>query len=345
MTAKKKTRVIVVDDSAVVRAMLSKGLSKHPGIEVVATASDPYKARNLIVRLKPDVITLDLEMPRMDGLEFIAVLMKHWPLPIVVVSSLVEGRCETSLKALELGAVEVFAKPTADVSRHLQKTMSELAEVVCNASRAKVRSRIKAIPKGVEWSPLVKTTDKVVAIGASTGGTEAVRAVLQQLPAASPGLLVVQHMPEMFTKAYADRLNGICPGLEVREAVNGDFIRPGLVLIAPGNKHLLLRRSGARYYAEVKGGPLVSRHRPSVDVLFHSAAETAGKNAVGVIMTGMGGDGAKGLLAMRQAGARTIAQDEKSCVVYGMPREAVLNGAAERSVPLLEIAASILSMI
>ncbi len=338
-------RVLIVDDSAVIRSVLSREFTKDPRIEVVGTAGDPYEARDKIVQVKPDVITLDLEMPRMDGLEFISVLMKHWPLPIVVFSSLLEGRREISMKALELGAIDVFPKPKADLTHGLQDLMGRLIDVVVRASQVQVRHRAPAPMVEVRKEPLLKTTtNKVIAIGASTGGTEALRVVLQRMPASSPGIVVVQHMPEFFTKSFAERLNSLCE-MEVREAKDGDELRDGLVLLAPGNYHLLLRRNGARYVASVKQGPPVSRHRPSVDVLMQSVAESAGNNAVGVILTGMGSDGARGLLAMRQAGARTLAQDEATSVVYGMPREATLNGAAEKSVALESVADSIMALL
>ncbi len=338
-------RVLIVDDSAVIRSVLSREFGKDPRIEVLGTAGDPYEARDKIVQVKPDVITLDLEMPRMDGLEFISVLMKHWPLPIVVFSSLLEGRREISMKALELGAIDVFPKPKADLTHGLQELMGRLIDVVVRASQVQVRHRAPAPMVEARKEPLLKTTtNKVIAIGASTGGTEALRVVLQRMPASSPGIVVVQHMPEFFTKSFADRLNSLCE-MEVREAKDGDELRDGLVLLAPGNYHLLLRRNGARYVASVKQGPPVSRHRPSVDVLMQSVAESAGNNAVGVILTGMGSDGARGLLAMRQAGARTLAQDEATSVVYGMPREATLNGAAEKSVALESVADSIMALL
>jgi two-component system chemotaxis response regulator CheB len=338
-------RVLIVDDSAVIRSVLSREFSKDPRIEVVGAASDPYEARDLILQLKPDVLTLDLEMPRMDGLEFITVLMKHWPMPIVVFSSLLEGRREISMKALELGAIDVFPKPKADLTHGLQELMGRLIDVVVRASQVTVRPRENTESAPVRPSQLLKTTtNKVIAIGASTGGTEAIREVLQRMPGSAPGIVIVQHMPEFFTKSFAERLNRLCE-IEVREAEDGDEVRDGLALLAPGNFHMLLRRNGARYIVAIKQGPPVSRHRPSVDVLLQSVAESAGNNAVGVILTGMGADGAKGLLAMREAGARTLAQDEATSVVYGMPREALLNGGAEKALPLEKVTDGILALL
>lgn len=342
-----KIKVLIVDDSAVIRNILAFNLANFPDIEVLGVAPEPYTARDMIVKLKPDVITLDIEMPRMDGLEFTEVLMEHRPMPIVIVSSLVEGNCETSLRALEAGAVEIFSKPASDVSRQLPRLMNHLAAKIRAASKAKISKKNKKRLDTVKAPPaaLSITTDKVIAIGASTGGTEAIREVLQGLPPNMPGIAVVQHMPPNFTKAFADRLNSTCLNFEVREARNGDNLINGRVLVAPGDKHLLLKRSGARYYVEVKSGPNVCGHCPSVEVLFNSFAQTAGRNAVGVLMTGMGKDGANGLLKMRQAGARTVAQDEKSCVVYGMPREAAALGAVEKVVSLAKIPESMVSML
>lgn len=339
--------VLIVDDSAFMRNALSSMLSSDPEIKVIATARDGLEAIDKVKTLNPDIVTLDIEMPRMDGLEFTQVLMEHRPTPIVIVSSLVEGNCETSLKALEAGAVEIFPKPASDVSRQLPRMMNHLAEKIRAASKAKIMKKKRMNTEQIKTPPaaLTKTTDKVIAIGASTGGTEAIREVLQGLPPNMPGIAIVQHMPPNFTKAFADRLNSICPNFEVREAKDGDNLINSRVLIAPGDKHILLKRSGARYYVEVKSGPNVCGHCPSVEVLFNSFAQTAGKNAVGVLMTGMGKDGAGGLLKMRQAGARTVAQDEKSCVVYGMPKEAAALGAAEKVASLEKIPGSMVAML
>jgi two-component system chemotaxis response regulator CheB len=325
-------RVLIVDDSALVRKILTEELSRHDDIEVVGTAIDPYVAREKIAQLRPDVITLDVEMPRMDGLSFLAKLMRHFPLPVIVVSSLTPRNSDTAIRALALGAVDVIAKPGSAFST--SGIIGELARAVRTAAAARVGraplglppatpSRTVAAPSTPALAgPLLDTTHKVLAIGASTGGTQAIEAVLRQLPANAPGTVIVQHMPEHFTLAFAQRLNGIC-AMEVREARDGDQVVPGLALIAPGGKHMVLQLSGARYTARIKDGPPVHHQRPAVDVLFQSAARHAGRNAVGVILTGMGADGARGLLAMKEAGAHTIAQDEQSCVVYGMPREAV----------------------
>jgi two-component system chemotaxis response regulator CheB len=344
----KKIRVLIVDDSAVVRQVLTKELSKSPDLEVVGSAVDPYVARDKIVQLKPDVLTLDLEMPRMDGLTFLSKLMQHWPLPVVIVSSLTPEGSKTALRALELGAIEVVCKPGSSFSvADLGQTLTEKIKV---AARAKCFAR-KAAPapspgagKPVYERALVETTHKILAIGASTGGTEAIRAVLTRLPANTPGTVIVQHMPEHFTASFAERLNGICK-VQVREAKNGDYLSPGLALLAPGNFHMTLNRSGARYYVEVKDGPRVHHQRPAVDNLFLSVAQHAGPNALGAILTGMGADGAEGLAKMRQAGAHTIAQDEASCVVFGMPKEAINRGAAVEVVSLSRVADKILQSL
>ena len=323
-------RVLIVDDSAVVRQLLSKELSAAPDIEVVGTAMDPYVARDKIVRLNPDVITLDLEMPRMDGLTFLGKLMKFHPLPVIVVSSLTPSGGATALRALELGAVEVVSK------EHSAYSVTEPGSNLADKVRAAANVEISKLP-GPEPAPsteadnlsgLIHTTDKILAVGASTGGTQALSQILPRLPADTPGALIVQHMPENFTGRFAQRLNDLSH-MDVREARDGDLVVQGLALIAPGNHHMLLRRSGAQYSVKLKGGPPVHHQRPSVDVLFHSVAKHAGPNAVGLILTGMGSDGAHGMLAMREAGAKTIAQDERSSVVFGMPREAIRIGAAD----------------
>jgi two-component system chemotaxis response regulator CheB len=324
-------RVLIVDDSALVRKILSEKLSQHDDLEIVGTAADPYIARDKIVRLKPDVITLDLEMPRMDGLSFLAKLMKHYPIPVVVVSSLTPKNSETAIRALELGALDVLCKPGSAYST--ESVSGDLARAI----RAAAAARLNRVRPGAEPSkaPSVPqgrfrmvTTHKVIAIGASTGGTRAIEAVLQAMPPNSPGTVIVQHMPEKFTSSFALRLNEICP-MEVREARHNDHVIPGLALVAPGNRHMVVGRSGGNYVVSLKDGPLVHYQRPSVDVLLVSVARNVGRNAVGVLLTGMGADGAKGLLAIRKEGGFTVVEDEASCVVFGMPKEAIRMGAAE----------------
>jgi two-component system chemotaxis response regulator CheB len=362
-------RVLVVDDSALVRRVLTDELDRQPDIEVVGTATDPYVAREKIVRLQPDVVTLDVEMPRMDGLSFLAKLMKHYPLPVVVVSSLTPKDSDNAVRALALGAVEVVAKPGSSYST--PDVSGELARAIRHAARARLApltprmagaapvarpalalagsavGRGAADPTASSAStaaavlPRLQTTHKVLAVGASTGGTQAIERLLRALPADAPGTVIVQHMPEHFTAAFAKRLDGLC-AVEVREARDNDPVVPGVVLIAPGNRHMILQASGARYHVRVKDGPPVHHQRPAVDVLFQSVARAAGPNAVGVILTGMGADGAKGLLAMREAGARTFAQDEATCVVFGMPKEAIRMGAAEAILPLDAVAPAML---
>lgn len=335
-------KVLIVDDSAVVRKILTEELSRYKDIEIIGTAVDPYVARDKIVKLQPDVVTLDLEMPRMDGLSFLTKLMKHYPLPVVVLSSLTPRNSEMALKALELGAVEVLGKPGTAYSTQ------NISQPLVRAIRAAAGARIQRIPEKTEASIpptsgvlLTHTTQKVIAIGASTGGTKAIEVVLSGMPVSSPGTVIVQHMPENFTSSFAKRLNDLCQ-LEVREARDNDPVVPGVALIAPGNHHMLLYRSGGSYLVKIKDGPMVHYQRPSVDVLFQSVAASAGKNAVGVILTGMGADGAKGLLAMKQSGAYTIAQNEESCVVFGMPKEAIKMGAADKIVGLAEVSRSII---
>jgi two-component system, chemotaxis family, protein-glutamate methylesterase/glutaminase len=338
-------KVLIVDDSAVVRNIMSAELAKTPGIEVVGTAMDPFVARDKIVRLKPDVITLDIEMPRMDGLTFLRKLMRYYPLPVIVVSSLAPEGGDVALEALEIGAFDVISKPGAAYT--VGDLSSQLGEMIKTAAKADMRKVIsgngKSTDEPVVRLSMTRTTEKVVAIGASTGGTEAIKAVLEKYPENAPGTVIVQHMPEQFTRSFAQRLNNLCAA-EVRESVDGDTVLPGLVLIAPGNKHMLLKRSGAQYYVRIKDGPFVHHQRPSVDVLFHSVAEYAGRNAVGVLLTGMGVDGAKSLKSMLEAGAGTIAQDEKTCVVYGMPKAAVDMGAAQHVLPLEKITEKIISL-
>jgi two-component system, chemotaxis family, protein-glutamate methylesterase/glutaminase len=333
-------RVLIVDDSAVVRQTLERELAKDPLITVVGTAPDPYVARDLIVQLKPDVITLDIEMPRMDGITFLKKLMQHHPIPVVIVSSLARRGSEIALEALQVGAVDVLCKPGEAYS--VGDMSVELRHKIKAAARIKVDMlRPSAVHPARVNQALSATTNKLVLIGASTGGTLAVEAIIPQWPVNAPGTVIVQHMPAGFTKAFAERLDTLCT-VTVREARDGDSVTPGLVLIAPGNKHTVLKRSGARYYVEVKDGPLVGHHRPSVDVLFMSGAEYAGGNAVGVMLTGMGSDGAKGMVQMRQAGSYTIAQDEATCAVYGMPRAAVEAGGVTVVLPLQEIPSAVM---
>lgn len=340
-------RVLVIDDSAVVRKVLTDELSKHPDIEVVGSAIDPYVARDKILQLEPDVLTLDVEMPRMDGLTFLEKLMSQIPMPVVVLSSLTPKNSETAMRALRLGAVEVISKPG---SRFSTPDSKYLADVIRAAARAKVgrpaaesSRQTDEAPVSAAW-PMFETTHKVLAIGASTGGTNTIESIVRAMPPTTPGTLIVQHMPKDFTRIFAERLNSVC-ALTVREARNGEPVVPGLVLVAPGDHHMVLERSGAQYMVRIKEGPKVYYQRPSVDVLFYSVAKTAGRNAVGVILTGMGGDGARGLLAMREAGARTIAQDESTCVVFGMPKEAIRVGAAEKILPLDQIPRAILHLL
>ena len=341
----KQIKVLIVDDSAIVRKIFSQELSKHPDIDVIGTAPDPFVARDKIVALKPDVITLDIEMPRMDGLSFLRKLMKYHPIPTIIVSSLTPANSEMALEAMEFGAVEVLAKPGGSYA--VGDMSVQLVDKIRAAANVRMSTAVQAArPARTEIGPevslaLKRTTHKVIAMGASTGGTEALKSVLMEMPANSPGIVIVQHMPPRFTTAFANRLNTLCQ-IEVREAKDGDSVLPGIALIAPGNFHMLLKRVGGTYYTEVKTGPLVFHQRPAVDVLFHSVARFAGANALGVIMTGMGRDGAAGLLEMRKAGAYTIAQDETSCVVFGMPKEAIKMGAAETVVPLSEIPRALL---
>jgi two-component system chemotaxis response regulator CheB len=341
-----KVKVLVVDDSALMRELLARILAADPEIEVIGAAADPFAAWERIKAQRPDVITLDVEMPRMDGITFLEKLMSHVPIPVVMVSSLTQRSCEATLRALEAGAVEIVAKPKLDVAHGLLEMADELIAKVKGAAGARVRPprRAPALPTertGGLVGGAVQGTHAVVAVGASTGGTEALRDYLGDLPANAPGVVVVQHMPESFTRAFADRLDRSCK-IRVKEAADGDRVLPGRALIAPGGRHLRVSRSGAVYSVQVGSGAPVNRHRPSVDVLFESCARHVGRNAVGVIMTGMGADGARGLLAMRESGAHTLAQDEASCVVFGMPKEAIALGAAAEVVPLGGLAAATL---
>ncbi len=353
-----KIRVLIVDDSAVVRQTLSQIISSDPELEVMGTASDPYFAAKKIADEIPDVITLDVEMPRMDGLTFLKKIMTQHPIPVLIISSLTQKGTETAMRALELGAVDIITKPQLNTKLFFEESKIRICDAVKAAAQSKVsRRKINFDPHHVEPKysadavlprvtsnmSMLKTTEYVIAVGASTGGTEALTTFLKAMPLDTPGIVIVQHMPEKFTTSFAARLNEICK-ITVKEAENNDSVIRGQALIAPGNFHMLLKRSGARYYVEVKEGPLVNRHRPSVDVLFRSAARYAGANAVGVIMTGMGDDGAKGLLEMKEAGARTIAQDEKSCVVFGMPKEAIKLGGVDKVLPLDEIAPHVIKL-
>ncbi len=350
-----KIKVLVVDDSALVRQTLVDILSSDPEIDVVGTAQDPFVAAKRMEEVIPDVMTLDVEMPRMDGLTFLRKIMTQHPMPVVICSTLTEKGTETTLKALEYGAVDIITKPKTGTRQFLEESRIRICDAVKAAAGAKTKKTI--IHKPLEVAPklsadavipdapasskaMIQTTEKVIAVGASTGGTEALRVFLEALPQDCPAIAIVQHMPEKFTAAFANRLNTTCK-ITVKEAKDGDTMLRGQALIAPGNKHMLLKRSGARYYVEVKDGPLVRRHRPSVDVLFRASARYAGKNAVGVIMTGMGDDGAQGLKEMRDAGAYTIGQDEATCVVYGMPQEAFKLGGVEKVLPLQSIAAAV----
>lgn len=344
-----RIKVLVIDDSAVVRQTFAAMLGEEPDLEVIGTAGDAFEAAALMRSVRPDAIVLDVEMPRMDGLTFLQKIMAQHPIPVVVCSSLAQAGSRTAFQAFELGAVEVIAKPTGGRSDHLAEARIQL----CDAVRAAARSGgsrpggrprlapVVSVQRNARTSTPGGPSQRVIVVGASTGGTEALPRLLAGLPADAPGLAVVQHMPEYFTALFAERLDGLGP-LEVREARNGDPILDGRVLIAPGGRHMMLRRGTAGYFVEIRDGPLVSRHRPSVDVLFHSAAQAAGADAVGVIMTGMGDDGARGMCALRAAGARTFAQDEASCVVYGMPREAVARGGVDQTVELGRLADAVL---
>lgn len=353
-----KITVLIVDDSAVVRQALHQIISSDPELEVLGTASDPFSAAKKIAEEVPDVITLDVEMPKMDGLTFLRKIMSQHPIPVVIISSLTETGTETGIKALEYGAVDIITKPQMNTRQFIEESQIRICDAIKAAANAKLKRRKiteaplitpkltadAILPAAAVKHSMIKTTEIVVAVGASTGGTEALSTFLQALPVDTPGIVIVQHMPEKFTQSFANRLNDLCK-ITVKEAKDGESVLRGQALIAPGNYHMLLKRSGARYFVEVKEGPLVNRHRPSVDVLFRSTASYAGSNAIGVIMTGMGDDGARGLLEMKEAGAKTVAQDEKSCVVFGMPKEAIKLGAADKILPLESIAPYILHPI
>ena len=354
-----KIKVLIVDDSALVRQTLCQMLESDPDIEVVGTASDPYMAAERLKSVVPDVITLDIEMPRMDGLTFLQKLMSQHPLPVVMCSSLSATGSESALRALEYGAVDIITKPRMGAKQFIEESRQTICDIIKAAAATRPgRRRPIAHSTLKEVAPkysadvilergssraMIQTTEKVVAVGASTGGTEALRIFLEMMPEDAPGIVIVQHMPENFTAAFARRLDSLCR-MTVKEAEDNDSVVRGRALIAPGNRHMLLKRSGARYYVEIKDGPLVSRHRPSVDVLFRSAARYAGKNLVGVIMTGMGDDGARSMKEMFDAGATTIAQDEATCVVFGMPAEAIKHGGVHKVLPLTQIAPEVLRL-
>ncbi|MCA8094543.1 chemotaxis response regulator protein-glutamate methylesterase [Burkholderia anthina] len=353
MTAVQKIKVLCVDDSALIRSLMTEIINSQPDMTVCATAPDPLVARELIKQHNPDVLTLDVEMPRMDGLDFLEKLMRLRPMPVVMVSSLTERGSEITLRALELGAVDFVTKPRVGIRDGMLEYAEKLADKIRAASRARVRQapQPQAAARaagGQPAAPMINnplvSTEKLIIIGASTGGTEAIREVLTPLPPDAPAVLIAQHMPPGFTKSFAQRLNGLCR-IAVKEAEHGERVLPGHAYIAPGHAHLLLARSGANYIAQLSDEPPVNRHRPSVDVLFRSAAQHAGKNAIGVILTGMGRDGAAGLLDMKRAGAHTFAQDEASCIVFGMPREAIALGGAEEVAPLAEMSRRVMARL
>jgi two-component system, chemotaxis family, protein-glutamate methylesterase/glutaminase len=342
----KKIRVLVIDDSALIRGVLKEIINRENDMVCVGAAPDPLAARELIKALNPDVLTLDVEMPKMDGLEFLERLMRLRPMPVLMISTLTEGGSNITFRALELGALDFVAKPKLDISRGMEEYAIEITDKIRAVAQAQVRKKTTEPQIHEKYSadailPSTKgrfsSTEKLIVIGASTGGTEAIKEVLNKLPADAPGVLVTQHMPEHFTKSFAARLNSLCK-ISVKEAEHNERILPGFAYIAPGNSHLLIRRSGARYMIALNQGPLVNRHRPSVDVLFRSAANVAGANALGIILTGMGKDGVQGMLEMRQAGSHTIAQDEASCVVFGMPKEAIAAGGVREVLGLQNIA-------
>lgn len=345
-------RVFLVDDSAVVRQVLGSVIDSIPGMKVIGSAPDPIFALKKLKEDWPDVIVLDIEMPRMDGITFLKKLMKEHPIPVVICSTLTLKGAEVTMEAMSAGAVDILTKPTVNLKGFLQESKTLMANAIKGAAQAKM-TQVKSIAAKAGGRPAVstimplkamaETTDRLIAIGTSTGGTQALETVLTQLPKTAPGIVVVQHMPEAFTAAFASRLNSICE-VTVKEAKDNDRVMPGIVLIAPGGMHLLLRRSGAQYRVEVKDGPLVTRHKPSVNVLFRSVATAAGKNAIGIIMTGMGDDGAKGMKELHETGALTIGQDEQSCVVYGMPKEAFKLGGVDGEIPLSDIPALITSL-
>ena len=337
MTAAAKIKVLCVDDSALIRSLMTEIINSQPDMEVVGTAPDPLVAREMIKRLNPDVLTLDVEMPRMDGLDFLERLMRLRPMPVLMVSSLTERGSEITMRALELGAVDFITKPKLGIRDGLLEYTDTIADKLRAASRARLRPAATPGAQPAEPAPMLRTpllsTEKLIIVGASTGGTEAIKEFLMPLPPDAPAVLIVQHMPAGFTRSFAQRLDSLCR-LTVKEAEHGERVLPGYAYIAPGDQHLLLARSGANYVAHLSQDPPVNRHRPSVDVLFDSAAVHAGKNAIGVILTGMGRDGARGMMRMREAGAYNLAQDEQSCIVCGMPKEAIAAGGVHEVVPL-----------
>ncbi len=355
-----KIKVMIVDDSALVRQAVTQAVAADPGIEVIATAQDPLFAIEKMKTLWPDVLVVDIEMPRMDGLTFLKKIMAEHPTPVIICSSLAEKGAQVTMEALAAGAFTIITKPKLGVKSFLQDSANDIVTAIKSAARANMGAvrRMTGTPAAAMPTPKLSadamlssqhsgasmygTTDRLVAIGTSTGGTQALEAVLTRLPAVCPGIVIVQHMPEKFTALFADRLNGLCQ-LEVREAQNGDRVIPGRALIAPGGRHMMLKRSGAQYYVEVADGPLVNRHKPSVDVLFRSVAQVAGKNALGIIMTGMGDDGARGMKEMHDAGAQTVAEDESTCVVFGMPKEAIRLGGVDKVTPLDRIPQEIIA--
>lgn len=345
----RKIRVLVVDDSALIRRVLTEIFNGEKDMEAVGAAADPIAARELIRSLNPDVLTLDVEMPKMDGLDFLERLMRLRPMPVVMVSTLTEKGSEITLRALELGAIDFVSKPKLDIASGIRAYAAEITDKIRAAAMARLKRLASAAPSSPTMAPAlignrIASTEKLIIIGASTGGTEAIKAVLLGMPPDSPGVLITQHMPEGFTKSFADRLGRICR-INVKEAAAGERVLPGHAYIAPGHSHLLLKRSGANYVTELSQSEPVNRHRPSVDVLFRSAAQHAGRNAIGVILTGMGKDGALGMLEMKQAGAYNIAQDEQSCVVFGMPREAIAVGGVDEIVPLQEMSRRVLTQV
>lgn len=348
----KKIRVLVIDDSALIRKLLTEVINSQRDMEVIGVASDPLVAREMIREMNPDVLTLDVEMPRMDGLDFLEKLMRLRPMPVIMVSTLTEKGSEVTFRALELGAVDFVAKPKIDIATGLKLYSKEITSKIRAAMGARIKQHVSSAVTGSATADVVlpsivnrvASTEKLIIVGASTGGTEAIKNFLVQLPPDSPGILVTQHMPEAFTKSFANRLNNLCR-ISVVEAQGGERILPGHAFLAPGHSHLLLKRSGANYMTELSRGELVSRHRPSVDVLFRSAANYAGNNAIGVILTGMGRDGAAGMLEMHQAGAYNFAQDESSCVVFGMPKEAIAAGAVDEVVSLKDMARKVLARL
>lgn len=355
-----KIKVMIVDDSALVRQVITQAISREPSIEVIGTAQDPLFAFDKLRSQWPDVFVLDIEMPRMDGLTFLKKIMAERPTPVIICSSLAESGAQVTMEALAAGAVSIITKPKMNLKSFLQDSSNDIVAAIKGAARSNMKAlqRMTANasltnrPKNTadvmlpctphQGARMYGTTDRLVAIGTSTGGTQALEAVLTRLPGTSTGIVIVQHMPEKFTALFSERLNGLCQ-MEVKEARDGDRVRAGIALIAPGGRHMMVKRSGAQYYVEVKDGPLVNRHKPSVDVLFRSVAQVAGKNALGIIMTGMGDDGARGLKEMRDAGAATLAEDESSCVVFGMPKEALKIGATDRTAPLDKIPQEIMT--